>query len=222
MVRNVDYVPRRDADFDNWQASLHEYASTNLTGYISTNRLAEWTRLKQAWEASYAKVKGGDGKSSEKLAKSEARDDLEGLIRDVVKKALIVATSVVTDEVRRKLGLTVYTGARVDRVIGHQTPGLLGKEVGRTHELSFFRPDDVNHRGVIPEADGVEIYWKKGGEASTNIADYTFLVAIRRSPHVVEFEPEDATTLVHYVSRWYNSKGEKGPWSNFVTLVVGV
>ena len=220
MKRRADFVPARDADFDNWQGPLHEYASTKLTGYIPAPRLAEWTRLKQAWDAAYAKVKGGDSKSSEKLAKNEARGELEWIIRDLVKKAFNVATSVVTDEVRRELGLTVYTGARVSRVIGHQTPGLLGKEVGRTHELSFFRPDDVNHRGVIPEADGVEIYWKKGGEASTDIADYTFLVAIRRSPHVVEFEPEDATTLVHYVSRWYNSKGEKGPWSNFVTLVV--
>ena len=188
---------------------------------MTTARLAEWNAKRQAWEAAYDLVKDGDGRPSEILAKTEARKELEALIRDVVKKTFNAVTDVVTDEVRRELGLTVYTGARVSRKIGHQAPEISGKVVGRTHEISFYRPWDKNHRGVIPEADGVEIYAKKGGEASANTADYKFLVAVRREQYVVEFEPSEAGTFMYYVARWYNSKGEKGPWSNFVTLVVG-
>jgi hypothetical protein len=193
----------------------------NLTSRIQPPDHTEWITLKPAWDAAYAITSTGNAKPSETLAKNEARSAYESFLRKMVKVLFNPATDIVTDPIRVELGLPIYTGERKKREIGDAAPVIEGKIEGRSQKISFFRADDVNKRGVIPAADGVEFYWKKGGELTVDISQYTFVVAIRRSPYIHTFEPTDEGLKIHWVARWYNSKGEKGPWSNFITVVVG-
>lgn len=220
MTSGKDLVPARNADFDVWATRLHDYAVANLSGWTTSAILDEWEKLQTAWTKAWNKVKTGDARKSETQAKNDARKALEAFLRHQVKVLFNVAIQD-DNELRVSLGLPVYTGERHSRMIGNQTPAIEGEISGRNHKIYFFRPDDMNKRGIISDADGVEIYMHHGGAFTDDINEYNFVTAIRKSPYVHTFQPEDMGKKIHWVARWYNSKGEKGPWSNFITLVVG-
>jgi hypothetical protein len=216
-----DYVPKPDADFNNWQKPIYNYAVASLTGYVSADYMADWLQKKNRWEQNYAIVVSGDAKPSEFQAKKDARKALQAVLRDFVKRVINGAASpYITNAKRVELGLPIYKTTRTRRVIGDHFPMIEGNSVGRAHHIRFYRTDDVNKRGVIDAADGVELYFKIG-EYSQVMDDYRFVDVSRRSPYIYVFLPEDAGKAIHWVARWYNTAGEKGPWSNFITLIVG-
>jgi hypothetical protein len=216
-----DLIPTKDADFNVFQKKIYDYANTALVTIVPPAVLVEWGRIKYEWEEFYISTSSGDPKHSDIFAKNQARRELETMLRQAIKNIFNAHPEIVTPIVRSQLGLPIYTGERVKREIGTKTPVIEGKADGSSHRIRFFDPEDINHYGVIPAADGVEIYRKVGGEYSADVAEYEFLTIVRKSPYVHTYLPSEAGTKVYYVARWYNSKGEKGPWSNFITIVVG-
>ena len=69
--------------------------------------------------------------------------------------------------------------------------------------------------GVI----GAEI-WCKIGTAPAGPADCTFLATTTKSTHQAEYSDADGGKSVYYISRWINSRGEKGPWSETVAASI--
>ncbi|MFY9233632.1 MAG: hypothetical protein WAO58_04145 [Fimbriimonadaceae bacterium] len=50
--------------------------------------------------------------------------------------------------------------------------------------------------------------------------DYDFARLITKTPHLEEFEPEQAGQMAHWVARWVNTRNQPGPWSDVVSAVV--
>ena len=44
--------------------------------------------------------------------------------------------------------------------------------------------------------------------------DLTFLGLDTRTPYLAEYGGADGGKPAHYMARWVNAKGEKGPWSS--------
>ncbi|NOS99123.1 MAG: hypothetical protein HOP29_00670 [Phycisphaerales bacterium] len=42
-----------------------------------------------------------------------------------------------------------------------------------------------------------------------------------RTPCVLDFDGPDGGKNAHYLLRWVNTRGEKGPWSETATATVG-
>lgn len=42
----------------------------------------------------------------------------------------------------------------------------------------------------------------------------------RKTTHVFDFEEEDRGKKVYYAARYENAKGEAGPWSEVVSLII--
>jgi hypothetical protein len=47
-----------------------------------------------------------------------------------------------------------------------------------------------------------------------------FVEIATRSPHTVGYTSADRAKMVWYASRWINTRGEKGPWSEIVSAIV--
>jgi len=69
--------------------------------------------------------------------------------------------------------------------------------------------------GVI----GAEI-WHKVGSPPAGPADCTFLATTTRSTHLAEYDDGDGGKSVYYITRWINSRGETGPWSETVAATI--
>jgi hypothetical protein len=51
-------------------------------------------------------------------------------------------------------------------------------------------------------------------------SECTFLGLDMASPHVAEFEGEDAGKIAYDMLRWVTTRGEKGPWSETVAATI--
>jgi hypothetical protein len=68
-------------------------------------------------------------------------------------------------------------------------------------------------------APGAEI-WHKVGSPPAGPADCTFLATTTRSTHLAEYDDGDGGKSVYYITRWINSRGETGPWSDTVAATI--
>ena len=48
-------------------------------------------------------------------------------------------------------------------------------------------------------------------------ANYSLIGVWTRFPEVVRFNAEDTGKTAHYLFRWLNTKGERGPWSGSIS-----
>lgn len=71
-------------------------------------------------------------------------------------------------------------------------------------------------RGV----DGCEIWLKIGDPAPGSEKDCVFLTLDTRTPHVVDFDPEDAGKTAHYLLRWQFRDGSKSAWSETLSATI--
>jgi len=68
-------------------------------------------------------------------------------------------------------------------------------------------------------ASGLVIVWVRlfgpNGQRAVRMALDT------RTPYTLDFDGPDGGKNAHYMLRWVNTKGEKGPWSETATATIG-
>jgi hypothetical protein len=66
-----------------------------------------------------------------------------------------------------------------------------------------------------------EIWVKVGDPAPTDPSQCVFLALDTRTPYTADYAGTDAGKVAHYMLRWVNTRGEKGPWSETVSATIG-
>lgn len=59
-----------------------------------------------------------------------------------------------------------------------------------------------------------------GAPLTTDPATFQFVALDTRSPYVLDFDAANGGKNAHYLLRWVNPKGEKGPWSETATATI--
>ena len=44
---------------------------------------------------------------------------------------------------------------------------------------------------------------------------------VTRRPYAADYPGTDANKIAHYMLRWVNTRGEKGPWSETASATIG-
>jgi hypothetical protein len=77
-------------------------------------------------------------------------------------------------------------------------------------------------RTALPEGVmGAEIWVKIGDPPPVDPSELTFLGTDTRTPYVATYPGADANKVAHYMLRWINTRGEKGPWSETASATIG-
>jgi hypothetical protein len=128
--------------------------------------------------------------------------------------------SKVTDADRRAMGLPVY-----DR-----TPTAAHLPASRTEmEIKFSQimqhsvhvRDSESKSAAKPQhVIGFELWRKIGGDTAPAFEDMQLVELVTRSPHTLEYTSADRGKTVWYASRWVNTRGGKGSWSEIVSAIV--
>ena len=87
------------------------------------------------------------------------------------------------------------------------------------HTISFV---DEETPGKSKKPDGVigcEV-WFKLGTAPTDPSELTYLATDTKTPYIAVFDGADAGKTAHYMLRWVNRRGERGPWSQTVSATI--
>jgi hypothetical protein len=220
-----DYIPASDGNFDSWQANFVSKASDNLAALGLEALDLEPVELAQtAWASAYpAHVAARATARSARQDKDAARFDLEGAIRPLVRR--LQASMEVSDAERAMLGITIP-----DREPSPAPPPttrpVVSIDAGQRlrHTITFADQETPQRKAKPAGVAGAEVWVTLTPVTDAPPADpasYTFLGLESRSRAVADFKSSDGGKTAHYLLRWVNSRGDKGPWSMIASATVG-
>jgi len=89
------------------------------------------------------------------------------------------------------------------------------------HTIHFMDEATPNRRGKPSGVTGCEICLRLGGNPkSKNPKEYLLLDVPSASPYVVKHENSAGGEVAHYMLRWKNRRGDRGPWSQVYSATV--
>ena len=219
------YIPRPYGEFFSWQQNLLDYASSHLADLgLVAGDLTAVSALRGEWEQAFLdnQAKQAAAEAATQL-KHDRRRDFEAAIRALVRK--LQASPAVDDSERQALGITVRDTQPTP--VGPPTTrpvALVDTSQRLRHEIAFADEGTPTRKAKPSGAMGAEI-WRAitaaGAAAPVDPSGYTFIALDTSTPYVLDFAGADAGKTAHYILRWVNTRGQKGPWSETVSATIG-
>lgn len=219
-----DYIPGSDAEYDTWINNFVNYATDNsaalglVAGDVTllSNAQAAWTTAYNAHVAAAAAAQGA------RASKDNARTSSETTIRDIVRR--LQASSSVDDQERAALGITIPEEGRTPVPVPTTPPTAFIKAGQRLqHTIDFRDASNSSSRAKPFGVQGAEIYralTAAGAPAPIDPSQFQFVALDTASPYVVDFDGADGGKNGHYIIRWVNTRGQRGPWSEVFSATI--
>ncbi len=218
-----DYVPRKNSDFDNWQAIVLSYVQENLvTWNIPQPRLTELQAKAAIWHSKYVKTINRQNRTSADVrAKDDARIVLEYEIRKFIAQYLTFNDKIEVSD-RELMGLTIRSGKRTPVPVPISSPILtIDISVRLQHTLTILDDGSPFRRAKPKGVLGCQIWVKIDGEPPKMASEMYYIAATTRSTHVINFDGDKTGKIVYYWVRWINKRQQAGPWSVLYSAIVG-
>lgn len=219
-----DFIPRGDADFNNWQANLLTQVNDGADGWgIPADNVAVLTDKQTVWAAAYGKANNRQNRTpADVQAKDDSRKDYTSVLRSFNAQWL-ANNSRISDADRERMGLTVKSGTRTATSVPSTSPaGSVDFSNRLRHTIHFYDEATPHTKAKPAGVHGCEIWAKVGGEAPKAASELAYLATDTATPYVLDFDGADAGKTVYYWLRWVNSRNQQGPWGRmFSATVVG-
>ncbi len=219
----ADYIPGADGEFDAWQQNFVTYASANAAalGLDPMVDIPPLTSAQTTWGTDYpAHATAQAAAESARQAKDTARQAFERVIRPLVQR--LQASADVDDTERAALGITVRDTTPTPAPAPTTRPVVTVDSGQRLLQVIHFSDELSPTRKAKPKgAMGAEVWVKVGDPAPVDESELTFLALDTRTPYTAKYVGADANKVAHYMLRWVNTRGQKGPWSETASATIG-
>lgn len=219
------YIPAPDADFDNWQDNFVTYANAHLVALgLVAGDMTPVTTAQSSWKVVYpAHLTAIVAASAAKVVKDNSRNAYEAAIRPLVRR--LQASTAVDDGERAALGITVPGSSPLPGGPPATMPVVRVQCERLMHTLSWSDSDTPTRRAKPAGVLGAEIRMALtaiGAPTPVDPGAFTFIALDTATPYLKEFDAADGGKNAHYIARWVNTQQEHGPWSETVSVTVGV
>lgn len=221
-MRNNDFIPRSDPEFNIWQASLVTIADSNATVWgIAEADINAVKARRVEWEAAFLKASNKQNRTSADVqAKEDTHKWYEKELRAFIAQWL-ANNSKVSNADRERMGLTVKSNTRTPKPVPETRPvGTVDFSIRLRHSISYADEASPRSKAKPDGVHGCEIWMKLDGEAPRDASELSFVGTDTSSPHIVSFEGANVGKTVYYWLRWVNTRGEHGPWSSTISAMV--
>jgi hypothetical protein len=150
------------------------------------------------------------------LAKNASRDDLENIIKFIVKQARLNGVS---DADLAALGMPVG-GTSVSTPAATRPIGVIDNSQRLQQIIGFSDENTPGSRRKPAGVFGCEIYRKIGGNVPVDSTECTFLTLDTETPYLVHFDGADAGKPAHYMLRWRFKDESTSAWSETVSATI--
>lgn len=221
----ADYLPQSDAQFDVWQANFVIYAAANTAGLgLVAGDITPVSNAQAVWAATYTDhlAKQNAAQAARNL-KDSRRGEFEAAIRPLVRR--LQASASVDDGERAALGITVPDPTATPAPIPTTRPvGQVDTRQRLQHTIAWVDEATPTSKARPAGVQGAEVWVKvqpTTEAAPPDPSGYTFLALDSRSPYLATYDGADGGKTAHYILRWVNTRGQKGPWSETVSATIG-
>ncbi len=219
-----DFIPRPDATFDAWSVNFWESLSNWWAeeGFDPTD-LKDVQIALDAWHKAFdAHVAAQAAAEAARQTKDAARRAAEAAIRPLV--AQVQVMPVVTNATRAQFGISLRETARTPAPTPATAPSALVSSGGRlTHRVRLVDPATPTRRARPKGVARAEIYVALGpalAPAPSDIASYQYVESVTDGTATLSFAPGDGGKQAHYITRWVNASGQRGPWSDAASATI--
>jgi hypothetical protein len=220
-----DYLPGPDPEFNVWQENFLIYATANMaTLGLVAGDLTPITTGQTNWSSAYSDhVAKQAAATAARTTKDTRRAEYEAAIRPLVRR--LQASSSVDDAERAGLGITVPDPTATPAAVPTTKPvGQVDTRQRLQHTISWVDELTPTSKGKPAGVQGAEVWVKVQPTADAPPGDpsgFTFLALDSRSPYLATYDGADGGKTAHYLLRWVNTRGQKGPWSETVSATIG-
>ena len=218
----ADYIPAADAAFDTWAANFVTYVGANFAALgLGAVDIVAVVTAHATWTTDYpAHTTAQAAAQAARQTKDGTRATLETAIRSLTRT--LQASSSVDDAERQALGITVVDTVATAAAVPVSRPVVTVDTSQRLRHLIAFADEATPTKKAKPAGVmGAELWVKIGDPAPVDPDELTFLSLDTRTPYTADYAGADAKKTAHYMLRWVNTKGEKGPWSETASATIG-
>ena len=215
-----DFIPRSDAQFNEWQSNLFAKLQQNATKWgIPAAQITELTSLKKEFEVRYAAAENPATRTRAAVTmKNEARKAYESAIRSVL-KAYVTYNPAVSDEDRINMGLPIHKTSRTSVAVPATYPEYT-VETSLRQIIIHFRDAGKERKAKPTGVGGALIRWDILDTPPTKAIDLLNSALDTASPYTLRFTENQRGSRVYFALAWQNTKGEVGPWSEIGMAIV--
>lgn len=216
-----DFIPNSDADLIAWVNNFLAYANANLATFgITAADLTPVQDLAAAFKTDFdANIAAQASAQGARQKKDDSRDALVAGVRPLARQ--FQAKSTVKDADRHSLGLNVKSTARTAAAAPTSRPvAMVDTSQRLRHVISFVDEQTPGSRAKPAGAMGCEIWVKVGPTPPVDVSECRYLATDTATPYTVEYDGADGGKIAHYLLRWVNTRGERGPWSQTVSATI--
>jgi len=177
MAINKDYVPRRDQDFNQWQANLRTIVTANLAAWgISVPDNNVLNPPQNAWTAAFAIAENKTQRTSEEVqAKSDTREAYEAALRLFIQQHLAINPKV-PDSKREAMAITVRDTEKTRPSVPEHAPDVKVELVSQKRQkLRITDPLNPDSKQKSAGIAHVQLYRFIGETAPADVSDYVFI-----------------------------------------------
>jgi len=217
-----DWIKRSDDDFDDQFAQFNAWVQDNgLTHGLTAGQLTALDNAYTAWSPAFINHKAAQtNATAAKEIKDDKRADGEALMRE--QAATLQVNSLTTDAERMSAGMAVRDGTRTRAAVPTTRPiAMIDTSQRLRHTINFKDETTPNSKKKPVGVMGVEIWCGLGPTPPADASTCSFVALDTSTPYVVEYDGADANKIAHYLLRWVNTRGEKGPWSETASATIG-
>jgi hypothetical protein len=216
-----DFIPQADAEFAAWLDNFITTATKSKSKLnINDPALEDLAALANTFKSSVAAAQQAQVALDTKVqAKKQARAAVEAAARGRVRQ--VQAEPGVTDEDRAALRISLRAAPAAPANVPDTRPIVTIDTSERLrHRLDYRDSATSNRRAKPAGAMGCEIHVFIGPQPPADPAEFRLLDVDPATPYIVNYTGADAGKTAHYLLRWVNGRGERGPWSDTTSATI--
>jgi hypothetical protein len=213
-------IPRKDSDFDLKQEIIAERINANAAAWALDMSwiTANFNPAKKRWDIAWKSYQ--DIYQRTKLItfeKNQARQNYEPFLRIIVKN--LETNTLVSDEERAEMGIFPPKPKTPAKKPETYPDFSVKTDVIRMLTI-IFRDHGSSSRAKPHSIHGAEVRWGILDHQPEDVDELTHSDFDTHSPFTLEFKENERGKTVWFCLRWENTRGEKGPWSEFVSAII--
>jgi hypothetical protein len=220
MTTRKSTIPRSDVEFNVKQGIIANKINTKAEAWKLDEKWITnvFNPAQKKWEIAWEKCQ--DRNQRTKLItfeKNQAREEYEPLVRLIVKN--LEVNTLVTDEERAELGIFPHDPKKTVKNPTTYPDFSIRITVPR-EVIADFRDHGSSVKAKPPGIHGLELKYTIQENSPKSVDELIHSEFDTHSPIILKFKDEERGKIVWMCGRWQNTKGEKGPWSEFYSAII--
>jgi hypothetical protein len=216
-----NYIPANILAFLQFGNNLIDYSMLHFTRWeIPEKSVTELKPYLDTLEAAVEISENPDTRTTVAIRKrNEKRAVLDKKLRRFIQGRLMYNNLVTCDDLIA-MSLPVHDKKPKPHSVPHSRPGVEVKATNnRQHTISAVN-QQTGKRTKPADVYGIRYYWEIRNTPPANADDLSKSVFSRKTKYVVNYNEEDRGKTAYYSACYENSKGEIGPYSDIVRVII--